>query len=251
MRPALPLLLLLAACSVKDSYRITEDEAREYAEQRCRAAAECCEQAGPDCVNSTMASLLDLEEQAGASLTFSQECVSAGLAWIKTLGCERSGDLRMPDCLAASGSLEHGASCTYLGDLGLVVTPCAEGLQCVAGRCVDFPLPVTHPAQQGEHCEPFIPCDSGLFCGADNRCDTQRALGEACSDVRACSPFGDVYCAGVASGTGTCVATLGEGEPCGDEFTCGKACDAPGQCEPLNCKDGVCSLSGAAACGDY
>lgn len=147
--------------------------------------------------------------------------------------CERCS--RTCGAIRRSVEAPLGAYCGFGGSADpVVVTPCAEGLQCRLGVC-------TRAADIGGPCRAdSSDCRPGLVCDRD-RCIEPRFTVEAggpCGDAGgACSPLERLACVG-----DRCVASrvVGAGEPCDElvrrcpgEMTC--LCTTVGPCS-----EGVC-----------
>jgi hypothetical protein len=161
-------------------------------------------------------------------LTWDAECVDAITSAVATAGCEEAPlGLAHPCheyCAVFHGEREIGESCKGFDEL---VSDCAQGLLCSAGRCVE-PCTVLSGGQVGEPCDDpgdaqeFGACAQGLFCDAFvDRCAVPPPLGSACEDFDLCGP--DAFCDWNSS---TCRALPGLGDSCWESPQCaqGLAC---------------------------
>src|SRR5690606_22704092 len=155
-------------------------------------------------------------------------------------------------CAALVGSKAQGESCTNHGDLQpLVISECKEGLVCNAGRCIaEYPVPSA--AQEGDDCgRGDVPgCGKGLYCGEDGLCAVRGGAGSACTSYVGCET--NLFCEGMANGTGTCSAKKAPGSSCDPRDWA--SCDSPNwpdetyECEPSSntcqaSQPGLCRLT--------
>lgn len=248
------LLYLLggAACNDAVPYELSADDVRVFAENRCRATADCCQTATvADCTSALTSKILDYQTLTTANLTFSENCLSAVVEWSPKIDCGTEVDLGGPGCVLARGDRELGDPCIAVGDLGFFITDCADGLQCLLGRCVDDPFWVTQRAQEGESCDPYTWCEVGLFCSDAGICQVLAEPGMRCSQRGECGPIQDFYCRAYSSGNGECVPKASLGESCEPaDSACELDCNTK-DCEQLICTKGVCALPGPAVCDPH
>src|SRR5690606_5352109 len=195
----------------------TSEDAREFAELMC-AARERCGCADGRCETTveceeTNAKIFEAKLAVGVQLRrdwFNAALVSAALtecpAWV--------WEPEQWSCAALVGSKAQGESCTNHGDLQpLVISECKEGLVCNAGRCIaEYPVPSA--AQEGDDCgRGDVPgCGKGLYCGEDGLCAVRGGAGSACTSYVGCET--NLFCEGMANGTGTCSAKKAPGSSC-------------------------------------
>jgi hypothetical protein len=240
-----------SACHDPPPYELSEADVRIFAENRCRASADCCNTDTDiaDCSDTLTKDILDYQALTDAALTFSEGCIADVLAWSSEIDCGSATELEDPGCRLAHGDRAMGEPCITFGDLGFFGTDCSDGLQCMVGRCVDDPFLVTQRAQEGEQCDPYISCETDLFCDSQGICRLRAEPGAPCSDRNECGPNTEYYCRGFMVGEGECVPKSGLGELCDPvELACEFACNAAGECQLLECTDGMCSPRGPAVC---
>lgn len=250
-RLSLAMALGVSACLDPPPYVLSEDDVRIYAEHRCRASAECCDAdvVVEECATALTREILGYEDLTDATLTYSESCMSALVAWSPAIDCGTAVEIEGPGCALALGDRALGEPCTVQGDFVLHVTDCRAGLQCMAGRCVDDPFFVTQRAREGERCDPFTWCETGLFCNGDGTCQLFAEPGSPCTQHNACGPLAEYYCHGFMEEAGECVRKAQAGEPCDprEPAACVLPCDDDG-CHPLTCTEGLCSPLGPAVC---
>lgn len=248
-KPAALAALCLLGC--RPEFEPSESDVLPFAAELCRATSECCEPPGETCEQDVVDRVLSWERDVGAKLTYSKTCFDEVVAWSKQLGCERSLELQGPGCDVAHGEGSIGDECEFFGEIGLFGTTCADGLQCLGGRCVNSPFDATHAAGEGENCGVFTPCEDGFFCAGDETCRRRVGPGESCTEAAACTSPAQMFCDGHEDGAGTCTQKSGLDESCDGDESCAFHCDDAGACEQLRCTDGRCARRGPAVCGDY
>jgi hypothetical protein len=216
----------------------------------CNAVFSCqCEDYPYDNPNECFADLLSSYDTANdaaflAGLAYDGTCPAQELEYIESLACRGaipSGpDICVPPCNVWHGGQQAGFACQVLAsspELGLGWSNCAQGLNCVAGLCVN-------PCQGGGQILPQIgqPCPQGI-CAAGAMCDETMTCvaatplptaGQPCLDG-ACNP--DVaVCVQAAN---TCAALPTTGQPCVEG-----QCDANSMCNI----DSLCVARPALAC---
>jgi hypothetical protein len=249
---ALPIFALMACGHQEPArYVLTEEDARAFAEHRCRASIACCGAASDAaaCVDALTEKMMGYGDLTDAKLTYSQGCMRAVVAWAPQIDCRSAAELDAPGCRLAHGDRSRGEACIAFGDVGFFGTDCGTSLQCLAGHCVDDPFIATQRAREGERCNAYTRCDLELFCDVSGICRKRAEPGEPCSEPNECGAVADYYCRGFATGAGECVPKSGLGEPCDPlELACAFACNPDGACELLDCIGGVCSPRGPAVC---
>jgi hypothetical protein len=253
MRDAILVLSIAAivGCGDEGEYEVSEQDARRYAELRCRAMEECCESPSVDCVERRRDALMGLQSRAPTSLTFSHQCMQDALSWVETLGCEDERDLDSSACELFHGQGRHGEPCFTFGDIGFHGSDCDEGLQCEDGVCLDDPLYLVE-APPGGLCDiqqGWI-CESDYFCSQSGICEPSANVGETCTEASQCLMLSTTYCAGLSEGeAGQCAIRPGLGEICAEPEACGFHRTESGSVA-LACVDGLCAALelGAAAC---
>ena len=167
-----------------------------------------------------------IAERSQTAPIWDEECAGALMAAWSDWGCQGQTavmsevEFSLAECPVMKGSQPVGADCNDfpLGDT------CEVGLSCVAGVCVQSPVPVPVGQQCGFDWDE-LPCVAGAYCTyvsdvAVQICEALPQAGDPC-DPNAdylCGPSSnDLYC----DVSGTCEPAPRAGEPCFDGFLCG------------------------------
>lgn len=241
--PLLSALLALSACAGEPDDGLNEADAKdEWAEQLCAQATSCGCETGADataCAETSSARFLDWQNEARhAQLEFDAACMQRVLDRLSSFACD-AVPMRDEPCDICSvwvGGVAEGQACE--SDPAPFASRCAQGLNCVAGACVDLCEQGYPTLAEGELCwgddEPLGLCGPGLYCDyvSTQRCAAAVPLGGSC----AADPCDSgAYCA--------------EDETCAPRRAEGEACENDYECETLTCRAQACVAPEALVCG--
>lgn len=239
------VVLVSAGCGPKAKELPPDDAAERYAEAVC-AAYERCECAGQgfptvgECKDAIVSIFDRVSSVSG--LEFHSDCYDSVLDHFRAATCGGMSEEFGVACLVFTGTIERGENCapdwTIGFPAGLTEGPCRGDNVCVAGTCIQPPVPL---AEEGGQChlELGVGCGSGLHCSTDGICVRNTPQGQECNSPVACEASGRHYCAGLREGDdhpGVCSEKLASGDACDvSEFVpCGPGltsyCSAEGIC---------------------
>lgn len=234
-------------------------EMRELAATICDAEAACSCASSNECA-SAEADAWRARAIAGRDLglAYDAECVTAIGDAVDATACDEAPTGPAHPChdycAVFHGEREIGEHCDRFDEL---VSDCAQGLMCEAGRCVE-PCSVLSGLPPGQRCrdpetfQELGTCADGLFCDDAGRCAVPPPLGTACIEYEdLCGP--DAWCSWE---TRICTGLPGEGESCDESPRCaqGLACrwaddygssrcvalgEAGDDCQDRPCGDGL------------
>lgn len=229
-----------------DGFEIGKDESAAYAAGRCALAGECCDGRGVEQCSESASQELEVLFSLGSQLSYSEDCYEHVLSNLHTDVC--ADTLSVTTCVLATGSGVHGDTCTSVLTPFFSGTTCSEGLQCLAGRCVDEPLLAFVQGEVGDYCSPYDPCLPTLFCTPDQRCVERAGRGESCLGAGHCRAEPGLFCS-IEDGMkeGQCEPQRPEGEDCSFEEQCLLECTDE-SCVLQRCEDGECVIRPIPAC---
>lgn len=215
-----------------DDEGITSDNVRVVvAETLCAHADECtCGSDYDECRSDLISLYADIQRTAEmADLKLDPDCVQTNLD-LFTADCSEAPPQVACDeaqCNYWYGTVKKGEACEQVT---AYASECEQGLDCVAGKCIDWCSDEPETAGQGETCsvdgDRIALCDAGLACDDldTGTCLPRPAIGEQCVSF---SCESGAYC---DFDSNVCMAQVGEGESCSTAV----------ECDTLSCVEGVC-----------
>jgi hypothetical protein len=236
---------------------VPADAAQRYAVARCDAMFACtCGATGftdrDACVEATAAGFDEMAMTLdGVGARFDLDCLEESIAyWQSEDACRAPPDASPTHCDLFAGDRLRGEPCDGKYTIVFGADDCAGELYCTAGSCVPA-MELWIDLNEGDACGAAgSRCANGLFCDpSTSSCALVLAEGEACTVAEACR-F-DLFCRGLAEGTGECTRLLDPGAACdpADPEPCTTVSTELGEGVGAACIESICQPWQPWACG--
>jgi hypothetical protein len=262
VRPIAAFVLVLvptSACEESESdqpHAVPADAAERYAAARCDSMFACtCAATGfadrDACVEATVAGFDEMATTLDDAARLDLECLEESIAyWQSQDACRAPWDASPTHCDLFAGDRLRGEPCDGKYTIVFAADDCAGDLFCDPDGCVPAEALWIELGHHDACGSAGSRCGNGLFCDpSTSTCALVLGEGERCTVAEACR-F-DLFCRGLAQGTGECTRLLTPGSACDptDPNPCTSVSTELGDGVGAACIEGTCQVMQPWACG--